>query len=131
MTGKVLQFGGSLAAILILAWIALKLGLGGDTRIRDRDHLRELADEALHGFDPVDMTIDRSGLAAVARDGDGRVMVLRRHGSHFVSRVLQEPAQFRRDGPVLVIETGDRRFGAVTLDLGDEADAWAERLRRV
>ena len=43
MSAQALQFGGSLLAILALAWLAHRLGLGGDTRIRDEAHLRELA----------------------------------------------------------------------------------------
>ena len=131
MTGKLVQFGGSLLAILALAWIALKLGLGGDARIRDEAHLRDLVDEALHGFDPVETAIGRDGLAALARDGKGRVIVLRRHGSHFASRMLDGAARIERTDDTLVVDTGDRRFGAVVFDLGPDAGVWAERLNAV
>ena len=131
MTGKLIQMGASLAAILALAWIALRLGLGGDARIRDEAHLRELADETLHGFDPVEVAIDRAGLAAIARDADGRIMLLRRHGAHFASRMLDGHAHVRLDRNFLVVGTSDRRFGEVTLDLGDAAASWAASLRRL
>ena len=61
---QILQIGGSLVAILLLAWIAHRLGLGGDTRIRSEDQARELADEAVSGFEPVDIAIDRAGMRA-------------------------------------------------------------------
>ncbi|MGX7927373.1 hypothetical protein ACWPMX_12475 [Tsuneonella sp. HG094] len=131
MTGKLIQMAASLAAIIALAWIALRLGLGGDPRIRDEAHLRELADEALHGFDPVEVAIDRAGLAAIARDADGRIMLLRRHGAHFASRILDGHAHVRLDRNFLVVGTSDRRFGEVTLDLGDTAAPWAASLRRL
>lgn len=131
MAGKIIQFGGSLLAILALAWIALKLGLGGDTCIRDADHLRALADEALHGFEPVELGIDKAGLGGIARDAEGRIMILRRHGSHFASRLLDGHAHVRLDRHFLVVGTSDRRFGEVTLDLGDAAAAWAASLRRL
>ena len=131
MTGKLIQFGASLVAILALAWIALKLGLGGDRRIRDEAELRMLAEEALYGFDPVEVAIDRAGLAALARDAEGRVMLLRRHGAHFVSRLLDGHAAVRLDRNYLVVGTNDRRFGVATLDLGDQAAAWAASLRRL
>ncbi|WP_120716701.1 hypothetical protein [Tsuneonella amylolytica] len=131
MTGKLVQFGGSLIAIFALAWIALKLGLGGDARIRDEAHLRDLVDEALHGFDPVDIAIGRDGLSALARDGEGRIIVLRRHGSHFASRLLDRPARVERTAGTLTVDTGDRRFGEVALDLGTDAGVWAERLNAV
>ncbi|MGN3974461.1 hypothetical protein [Tsuneonella sp. SYSU-LHT278] len=131
MTGKLIQMGASLIAILTLAWIALRLGLGGDARIRDEAHLRALAGEALYGFDPVEIAIDRAGLAALARDADGRVLLLRRHGSHFASRLLDGHAHVRLDRNFLVVGTSDRRFGEITLDLGPEAQAWAASLRRL
>ena len=44
MIAQALQFGGSLATILLLAWLARRLGLGGDPRLRDPDEARRLAD---------------------------------------------------------------------------------------
>lgn len=131
MTAQLLQFGGSLIAILALAWLARRLGLGGDARIRDEAHLRELAEEALCGFDPVDVAIDRAGLGALARDAQGRVMLLRRHGAHFAGRLLDSHLHVRLDRNLLAVGTGERRFGTITLDLGDEAPAWAASLRRL
>jgi len=129
--GELFQFGGSLVAILALAWLALKLGLGGDRRIRDEADLRELADEALCGFEPVDLAIDRAGMGALARDAQGRVMLLRRHGAHFASRLLDNHLQVRLDRNFLEVGTGEKRFGRIILDLGDQAPAWAASLRRL
>lgn len=131
MSAQLLQFGGSLIAILALAWLARRLGLGGDARIRDEAHLRELAEEALCGFDPVDVAIDRAGLGALARDAQGRVMLLRRHGAHFAGRLLDSHLHVRLDRNLLALGTGEKRFGTITLDLGDEAPAWAASLRRL
>ncbi len=128
---EAIQFGGSLLAILALAAIAWKLGLGGDPRIEGEAELRELASEALHGFEAVEVAIDRAGLAALARDAEGRVMLLRRHGAHFAARLLDSHAHVRLDRTFLVVGTSDRRFGEVTLDLGDAAPAWAASLRRL
>lgn len=129
MTGQMLQFAGSLLAILALAWIASKLGLGGDTRIRDEAHLRALAEEALYGFEPVEIAIDRGGIGALARDADGRVMLLRRHGAHFAARLLDNQLHVSLDRNLLAVGTGEKRFGTITLDLGDKAPAWAASLR--
>lgn len=41
------QLGVSLAAILLLAWIARKLRLGEDVRIAGEEHARRLAEEAI------------------------------------------------------------------------------------
>lgn len=130
-----LQFLGSLAAILAIAWLVRKLELGGDARIRDAQHASELADEQMGGFTPVDIGIDRAGYGAILRDADGRVLVLRRHGAHFAGRILTDHATCRLDRNRLTIGTADRRFGTVTLDLGDDrengAAHWAASLRRL
>lgn len=125
------QLAGSLIAILVLAWIAHRLGLGGDARIRNEDEARALADEAIHGFEPTEVAIDKAGMGALCRDAAGRVLLLRRHGSHFASRLLDSHADTRLDRSFLTLATADRRFGSVTFDLGDKAAIWAASLRRI
>ena len=126
-----LQFAGSLMAIAALAWLARRLGLGGDIRIADADHARALADEALVGFEAVDIALDRAGIGALLRDARGRVLLIRRHGSHFASRLLDSHSNARLDRHLLTLATSDRRFGSVTLDLGPRAAEWAASLRRL
>lgn len=125
------QAAGSLVAILVLAWLARKLGLGGDPRITGEDHARALAEEAICGFDPEAICIDRAGIGALARDRGGRVLLIRQHSSHFAARQLASHAGVRLDGRFLSIATDDTRFGKVTLDLGDQAQVWAASLRRL
>jgi hypothetical protein len=126
-----IQLAGSLIAILALAWVAHRLKLGGDVRIRSEDEARALADEAIHGFDPVEIAIDRAGMGALCRDGAGRVLLLRRHGSHWASRLLDTHAHTRLDRDFLTLATGERSFGSVTFDLGADASIWAASLRRI
>lgn len=126
-----LQLAGSLLAILALAGLAWKLGLGGERRIRDQDHARELADEAIPGFAAQEIALDRAGQAALARDGEGRILLLRRHGVHFAARMLAGHAHARLDRGLLIVGTDDRRFGSIALDLGPQAQYWAASLRRL
>lgn len=129
--GIVLQLLGSLAAVLALWAVARWMRLGGDVRIADEDHARALAEAALCGFEPVAVALDRARIGALLRDARGRVMVLRRHGSHFVGRLLDDRKGVRLDRNFLVIATGERTFGTIVLDLGAEAQAWAASLRRL
>jgi hypothetical protein len=129
--GFMIQIAGSLVAILALAWLAHRLRLGGDARIRSEEEARALADEAIHGFDPVAIAIDKAGMGALCRDRQGRILLLRRHGSHFASRLLDSHAHARLDRSFLTLASSDRTFGSVTFDLGSEAPAWAASLRRV
>lgn len=131
MEGELLKYGGSLLAVALLIAISLKMGLGGDVRLRGEDHARELADAAVCGFEAVAIGLDRAGIGALLRDRAGRVMLIRRHGAHFAARLLDSHADARLDRNFLTIGSGEATFGAVTLDLGPEAQVWAGSLRRL
>ena len=131
MSAALLQLIGSLIAILALAWIAARLRLGGDARIRSEEQARQLAEEAICGFEAQDIAIDRAGMGALLRDRAGRILLLRRHGTHFASRLLDDHANARLDREFLTLATSDKRFGSVTFDLGNKAGEWAASLRRL
>jgi hypothetical protein len=126
-----IQLTASVVAILAIAFICWKMGLGGDVRIRDEAEARDLAEQAIFGFEAVDCALDRAGIGALLRDSQGRVMLLRRHGAQFVSRLLDSHAFARLDRNFLTIGTGETTFGQVTLDLGDKAQIWASSLRHI
>jgi hypothetical protein len=125
------KLGGSILAILALAWVAKRMGLGGDVRIRDEDHARQLADEAICGFEPVDIILDKARIGALMKDAAGRHLLIRRHGAQFAARLLDGHAKSRLDQNFLTIGTGEKSFGKVTLNLGPEAQHWAAGLRHM
>jgi hypothetical protein len=125
------KLGGSIAAILFLFWLASRMGLGGDVRIRDVEHARRLADEAICGYVPVDIILDRAGIGALMKDATGRHLLIRRHGAQWVARLLDGHAKSRLDQNFLTIGTADKSFGKITLNLGSEAQYWAAGLRHM
>jgi hypothetical protein len=48
-----------------------------------------------------------------------------------VTRILHPPLDARLDQKMLTIGDGERVFGRITLDLGDQAAIWAAGLRAV
>lgn len=126
-----LQLAGSLVAILFIFLLTRWLGLGGDVRVRDEGTARRLAAEAVCGFDPVEIGLDRAGIGALLRDGQGRVLLLRRHGAQFVARLLDDHAGVQLNRNFLTVATSDPWFGKVTLDLGPAAQVWASSFRRL
>ena len=128
---QLLVLAGSLLAVALLVGLTRLLDLGGEPRIRDADHARELAGEALFGFEPVEIGLDKAGYGALLRDAGGRVLLLRRHGTHFVGRLLDRQTEARLDRNFLTVEPADRFFGTVTLNLGREAQVWAGSFRRL
>lgn len=125
------QLAASLVAVLLVAWLTARAGLGGDRRIRSEDEARALAGEALYGFEAQDVALDRAGFGALLRDAGGRVMLLRRHGAKFAARLIDNHAGARLDRNFLTITTSDPHFGTVTLDLGAKAQEWAGSFRRL
>jgi hypothetical protein len=125
------KLGASIVAILLLAWTAKRMGLGGDVRIRDEAHARALAEEAICGYEPVDIIIDKARIAALMKDAQGRHLLIRRHGAQFAGRLLDRHSDSRLDQNFLTIGTGEKTFGKITLNLGPEAQYWAAGLRHM
>ena len=128
---QAIQVGLSLAAILALFAFARYLRLGGEDRLDSDEEARRLAEEAIDGFQAKNVVLDRGGMAALLEDDDGRIMLLRKHGTHHAARMLDEAASARREGDRLTVSVSDRRFGATTLDIGAAGDAWAQRIEQL
>ena len=128
MDGQLLQLGGSLVAILVLAAIAWALKLGSSPGITDEAEARRLASEADTGFDPCEVALSQDKASAILADSQGRIMVLRKHGTHFAARVLEPGASAQVEDGILTITPTDRTFGKVVLDLGAAASAWESRV---
>jgi hypothetical protein len=131
IAAELLKLAGSVIAILFLAWLARHWQLGGDDRIRSEDQARAIADEIICGFDPVDIAIDKAGMGALLRDANGRHLLVRRHGASWAGRLLDSHSEARLDQKFLTIGTGERNFGTVTLNLGEQAQYWAAGLRHL
>jgi hypothetical protein len=114
---------GSLVAIALLAGLAALLKLGGNPKLGDEADVARIANEIADGFQPCDVEVSQDGSSALARDPAGQVMVIKRHGNRFAGRILGVRAAARREGDVLVVECGERRFGAVSLEI-DKAASW-------
>lgn len=131
MTAELLKLAGSIAAILFIAWLARFWRLGGDVRIQNEEQARDIAEELLCGFNPVDVVIDKAGIAALMRDDQGRHLLIRRHGVQWAGRLLDRHSESRLDQNFLTVGTGEKTFGTITLNLGEKAQHWAAGLRRL
>lgn len=123
------QTGASLVAVLVVAWLVRAMGLGADPRIADAAHAIRLAEEAEAGFGGIDVARDRAGFAAIIRNGEGRMMLVRAHGNFFAARPVDAGVIGRLDKDFLTLETPEKTFGTVTLQLGRDAGMWASRMR--
>lgn len=124
------QFGGSLVAILAVAGLAVFLKLGGSPKLSDDIAVARAAGEVEDGFVAQRSSISRGGKSALARDGDGRIMVIKSHGNKFVGRVLATNSTAREEVDGLVVDTSEPRFGTVRLSLAD-ASYWADAINRL
>lgn len=108
-----LQLGGSVAAVLVLAWVSWLLKLG-ESRIADVATARRMAEEALSGFVARDALVGTNGAAALVLGTDG-IALLKRHGARVAVRRLGRPLWRRASPEGVTIETGERMFGPVLL----------------
>lgn len=131
--GQLLLFGGSLIAIFVLAALAKALGLGGTPRLTSAEQVESAANEVVDGYEVAEFVIDAVGASALARDAQDRLMLIKRHGNRFAGRILQPAASARQEGMSLVIDSGEARFGTVSLllDNPEHADAWAQAINRL
>lgn len=125
-----LQFGGSLVAILALFLLARALKLGGAPSLASEEQVRAAAGEVEDGFEAQRISISRGGLAALARDDAGRIMLIKRHGNRFAGRILTSHANVREKIDSLEIDCGEARYGVVSLRL-DDAGYWADAINRL
>ena len=126
MGAQYLQLGGSLVAILALAGLALWLKLGGAPDLTDADFVRAEAEDVLGGFKVTELGQDAQGRAALVADGE-RIALLVAHGAHIAGWELGRTARATLHGHHLTVTTGERMVRPVTLDLGDNAQAWFTR----
>jgi len=108
-----LQLGGSLAAILMLAWVARLLRLG-ESRITDPEMAKATAEAMLAGFEARDALLSGDGNAAIV-SGNAGIAVLKRHGAKVAVRRLVPPLALRPAVEGVRVETGESFFGGVTL----------------
>lgn len=128
--GLFLQFAGSLLAILALFGLAKWLGLGGKPRLHSEADVAKATDEVVSGFLPKRVSIARDGSAALARNDQGQIMLIKRHGNRFAGRILTSSAQVREEVDGLVIDPKETQFGQVRLSLKD-ASTWADAINRL
>jgi hypothetical protein len=131
MLSQIVQSILSLIAIFALARFAKILGLGGEARIRDTDHAKQIAFDSIYGFSGSDAVVDRAGYGALVKDAAGRHVLIRAQGVHFVTRMITPPIEGRLDQKFLTIALNEPDFAPVTLNLGDDAQFWAAGLRHI
>lgn len=78
---------GSLAGVLLLAWLAKLLGLG-DAELADEAEAMRIAEAELPGFHAVSADLAEDRKSATVSGADGTSLKLRQHGAHFVATHL-------------------------------------------
>ncbi|MDB5697142.1 MAG: cell wall anchor protein [Sphingomonas bacterium] len=118
---SLLLLGGALVAILALVGTARLLRLGRDARIGGPEEVAAATETALAGFAVIDLVVGADGAGALAVGQDGRLAAIKLHGTRPAVREVRWSA-VRASPEGTVIETGERRLGAVTLKGVDALD---------
>jgi hypothetical protein len=123
-----ISLAGSLAAVLVVAWLVGRLGLGQGTPL-DEAAARRLAEEVFVGHRFTRAALDRDGRAALVEGSRGELALVRAHGDKWVARLLAPPLAATVDGEALIIPASETMFGTTALTLGhDAATDWGRKL---
>jgi hypothetical protein len=128
MASALLQFGGSLLAVIMLAVFVSRLGLGRAVPLLSEAEARSQAAGAIFGFEPKEVALDKSGRAALLSDDAGRLVLLAANGVHFIARQLSCSSSAEHLDGVLAVSVGELGFGTISLTLGSDAAAWGRRI---
>lgn len=127
----VVKFAASLVAILALAWMARRLGLGRAVSIQDEEHAQGLADEVACGFEAQKIVVDAKGRAALLCNSAGQIILVKQHGAQFSGRLLGSGAnaviRVYLDESELEVDTGERLFGKASLIIA-EPERWVKTI---
>lgn len=114
--------GGLVAAALlvsgVLAWTVLRRR---DRRIGSPEEVAEAVEVSIPGFLTANAVVGANGLGALAVTSDGRVAAARRRSAGIAVREVGWGA-VRSTAQGIVIETGERHFGRLTLTGVDALD---------
>ena len=125
-----LQFAGSLIAIFALYALARAMRLGGERVLENDESVKSVAAEVEDGFDAQRVAVAKGGMAALASDDQGRIMLIKRHGNQFAGRILTSDARVSEEVDAIIVTCGDPRFGPVRLSLGNPA-IWVDAINRL
>jgi hypothetical protein len=125
-----IQFAVSLGAIFALAGLCLWLGLGRDPRLESTREARELADQVHSGFVAETCAIDTAGKAALLRDAEGKMILLKAHGGHFAGRLLELGSHAEAAAGGILVTSAEPRFGGAHMTI-DNAQDWAAAINAI
>lgn len=112
---QLIVFGGSIVAVLVLALVARLLGLGRGARIASEAEARDTAEALISGFESAATLLAEDGRAALVHGRAGDAALLKIHGARIAARHLHAPLAATAAPEGLRVDSGDARFGTVTL----------------
>ncbi len=121
--------------VLVFAFAALYrfscyLGLGRGSGILQPAYARQIAFDALYGFDAAETVIGQDGQSALLKGHCGNYAIIQRHGAHFIAREFSAPVDCENVNDRLTLRSDVFSKGYVTLNLGPDAATWRARLTR-
>ena len=119
MNNQLLILAGSIVAVLAVAAIVRWMGLG-KVKLADAAEAQELAEDMLSGFKAREVFLSTDGLSAALIGQDGSIGLLKQHGAHFAARKLPKPLATQPETGAIRIDSGESRYGAVTLKLAEK-----------
>ena len=125
-----IQFAVSLLAIFALAGLAYWLRLGAAPVLTSAADISRAADEVSSGFEPQEHALNDDGTSALIRGNDGRIMLIKVHGSKIAGRILDGRSRVSSSDGTLLIDSGERNFGGAAFR-ALQSEEWARAIRAI
>ena len=119
------QFGGSILAIALMVSIIARLRFGMEPDTLSEAEACAIADDAYGGFASADIMLGKNGRCAILRRDDGRMALIRPHGSRYLAMLINRRASATTLDDALILRMEDRDWVMVR---DSRAHAWAKQI---
>ena len=119
------QLGGSILAIALMVWIIARLRFGIEPDILSKAEARAIADDAFGGFASAEIMLGNNGRCALLRRYDGRMALIRPHGTRYLAMHIDRRATATTQDDSLTLRMKDRDW---VMARDSRTHAWAKQI---
>ena len=119
------QLGGSILAIALMVWMIARLRFGMEPDTLSEAEACAIADDAYGGFASADIILGKNGRCALLRSPDGRMALIRPHGSRYLAIPIDRGASTSMQDNGLTLRMGGRDW---VMAEDSRAHAWGKEI---
>ena len=119
------QLGGSILAIALMVWVIARLRFGNEPGTLSEAEARAIADDAYGGFANAEIMRGKDNCCALLRSRDGRMTLIRPHGSRHLAVLIDRRATARTQDESLILRMKGEDWA---MEQDRRAKIWAKEI---